>query len=104
MDKCDFCAQAAPMWWYPAKDFDMPALAGMQAVVSLKDWAACAQCYALIEANDYQALVDRTLTSYKWRWQQHFQGEHELVLRAVLWDLFTRFKENRTGPPRLIAN
>lgn len=90
--KCDFCNRI-PQWEYPAKNFHMPNPTG-QVYQSDGAWASCDGCAALIETNNYPALVQRYLKA------------RPPVVGAVMhpWvaALFREFKANRIGPRRPI--
>jgi hypothetical protein len=94
--QCDFCSAPSPVWRYPARSFVaycVPSVAGE----SVGDWAACDQCYALIETDDARGLAQRSLD--------------ELILKhpeadaaaAVLYDelaeLHQQFFAHRSGTP-----
>ena len=54
---CDFCGHHSPSWDYDCHDFltDDPDLA------SAGGWAACTPCSDLIEAEDWDGLMERCL-------------------------------------------
>ena len=56
--QCDFCSAPGPVWRYPARSFVaycVPNVAGE----SVGDWAACDQCYVLIETDVSQLTAFR---------------------------------------------
>lgn len=53
---CDFCSTAGVGFLLPARDFPMP---GQPRHVSGGGWNACTECAALIERNQWSALVRR---------------------------------------------
>ena len=58
---CDFCSEPSPAWCYPAETFIAMTI-GPVASTSDGGWAACDECHRLIEADDRQALADRSAT------------------------------------------
>lgn len=88
--RCDFCSNRPVAMRYPAASATMMHAPGF-TVVSDGDWAACATCAALVEADDREGLAVRTLR----------------LLYAPLRQLPTvrraqrqAFWEQRTGPGR----
>jgi hypothetical protein len=57
---CDFCSLSEVAWAYPAVDFVIP---GAQWG-SRGHWAACEACHDLIEANDREGLVMRSVDRF----------------------------------------
>jgi len=65
---CDFCVDPREpvRWRYPAQDFRLPnpdpgPIAG---IGSRGDWAACDACHALIDADQWATLAQRSAVSY----------------------------------------
>ena len=54
--RCDFCFAEPGDWIVPAKTFAVPV------ATSAEDWAACNTCVALIERDQWNALVRRAVT------------------------------------------
>lgn len=54
---CDFCGDAGPSWDYDCAQFAIDAI----DFGSLEGWAACTPCSDLIEADDYEGLLVRSL-------------------------------------------
>jgi hypothetical protein len=59
--RCDFCFTEPGTWIVPARTF---AVAG---ATSAEDWAACDVCVALIERDQWNALVRRVVTQTRIR-------------------------------------
>lgn len=57
---CDFCSGTPAVTAYRTPDFVMRKLPGAEAI-STEGWAACADCTALIEAGDPEAVIDRAV-------------------------------------------
>lgn len=52
---CDFCGDQNPCWDYDCAQFDLEDFG------SIGGWAACDGCSTLIEAEDYEGLLERSL-------------------------------------------
>ena len=98
--QCDFCSALGPTWRYPARSFlayYAPNIAGE----SVGDWAACDDCYALIEAKDSHGLAQRSL--------EELLGKHPEVIAAAnalyeeLSALHRKFFQHRIGAPTPIT-
>jgi len=93
---CDFCSSTPIRWWYPTRSFDMPPIAGF-VMGSIGNWAACDPCHALIEAQEWDKLRERTLDAFfalnpGVRATREQIGSHARCLHAL-------FREMRQGPP-----
>ncbi|RMH32085.1 MAG: hypothetical protein D6690_14635 [Nitrospirae bacterium] len=96
---CDFCACHPPSWTYPCTDFESPE---MSFSVSKGNWAACNDCYQLIEARDTHALIQRSATAFLSRTAEVLPQEHLPSLEHIceyLEKLYTEFERHRTGDP-----
>jgi hypothetical protein len=60
--RCDFCYADYPPWVVPAREF-----AVMPGHMSSGDWAACDECAALIERDQWSALVRRARAGWEAR-------------------------------------
>lgn len=68
---CDFCSSPDVVWSYPAHDFGLATanattgevIPEVPIIASGGNWAACACCGKLIEANDRGALMERAITT-----------------------------------------
>lgn len=89
--RCDFCNDSAPTHVLPAQDFTIPHAPTHS---SLADWAACTQCAALIERNEWNALSRRAAQAFA---RQHGRPmrPHE---RASLRALYRRLRAHVRGP------
>lgn len=56
---CDYCGDLGPCWDYDCHQFDIEEI----GFGSLGEWAACSQCSELIEAGDYDGLLERTVSA-----------------------------------------
>lgn len=64
---CDFCGQTDTCWVYPIDDFSQeldPAQPNSHELHMLGGWNACQPCYELIETEDREQLVDRSLSEF----------------------------------------
>lgn len=52
---CDFCSDPHPPWDYPCESFELWGL-----VNSLDSWGACDACHLLIQADQWDALAERS--------------------------------------------
>lgn len=107
--ECDFCGSPKIRWAYPADDFTIGAVVGitpkegavpkvLQPIGSSGPWAACDECAAFIERDDYGALRARALE------QNAASGLLEpSTARVLLTTLHAGFKKHRTGPRMEIA-
>lgn len=59
--KCDFCSATPVVRAYHVPDFNLQEVPGVQRV-SKGGWAACADCRALIDAGQEEAVIDRAVT------------------------------------------
>lgn len=60
--RCDFCYADWPAWVVPAGEFEV-----MPGHMSSGDWAACDGCAALINSNQWSALIRRAQQSWQIR-------------------------------------
>ena len=86
--RCDFCYVDYPAWVIPAREFE--ALPGH---MSAGDWAACDACVALIESNQWSALIRRAAESWQ---RRHGEPMAQQVL-AGLPRLYRLLRKNITG-------
>ena len=97
---CDFCSAAGPVWRYPARSF-IAYCAPNVVGESVEDWAACDQCYALIETDDARGLAQRSLDELILRHPE--AGAAAAVLYEQLADLHQKFFAHRSGTAVLIT-
>lgn len=95
-DRCDFCSAHEVVWRYPCRTFTAFAEHGLTGE-SVGDWAACATCATLIDFNEHEALVQRSLNTLKKLpiWQFIKAG----ITPSVIVEFHRLFREHRTGPP-----
>lgn len=60
--RCDFCYRDYPEWVVPAAEFEV-----LPGHLSTGDWAACGGCAALVESNQWSALVRRAQVGWEAR-------------------------------------
>ena len=98
--RCDFCSLPRPGWRFPANSFiDKQYEVGL----SVGDWAACEQCAALIQTEDWIGLARRTVTvSEAGRALVAIAGGEEQALGAVE-QLQQQFRSHRKGPGSRIS-
>ena len=80
--RCDFCGSLVVKWRYPAE----------------RDWLACEECHAAIQADDREALLDRaSLIPVPRTLPDRYAPK--ILERAKR--LHHEFWETRAGPPSL---
>lgn len=57
---CDFCSAPDVTWRYPASNFAAYIADGFVGE-SIGDWASCAECRDLIDADDREGLAQRSI-------------------------------------------
>lgn len=112
--RCDFCYVGKPEYVYDAKDFSI-ALGAITSGSSMPTgpkyswssigaWAACADCSALIEAEDVEALARRALEEdgpFTGLFPPEIKEKYKKTLFVRLLSiLFSIFMQERTGPRR----
>lgn len=92
-DFCDFCGVPQPKWMFPAQDFEDATAS--PTIVSQGGWACCEPCRPLVEAQEWEPLLDRFV---KRRYGKVTTAQWATILENIrpLWDGFTKA---RTGPP-----
>lgn len=96
-ERCDFDSDLNVVWEYPCRDFLMRE-EGSVDHVSRASWLACDQCSTLIEANDYDGLVDWVLSQY---YASHSAkpptNKMRNVLGSMMISLYDEFRTHRLG-------
>lgn len=110
MIRCDFCLKAdlenlpSPAWEYPAAPME---IADGPFTGSEDDFAACDDCYQLIEAHDIEALIARVVYMQPAHMPEgtlvdggfvHYAPEPQRVAPAR--ENILRFMDARKGPAR----
>lgn len=97
--RCDFCSRPGVAVSYDATDFDTghKERDGSHHV-SRGGWAACQACSDMVEANDRDGLVNRSMEAYG-ELQSDAPKHHEVV-EAALRKVHDDFFEHRVGPGR----
>ena len=86
---CDFCGDGWPSWDYDCHDF----VARLPDLASMGGWAACDACSELIEADDWDAVLERSLILGR-----KLGREEETRVDATL--MHKGFREHRYGERR----
>jgi hypothetical protein len=99
---CDFCHDPKPALLFPAKDLTVEELPGtVQAngstYLSVGGWSACLGCGALIEADDYDALLNRAMERCP---AISAEDRNNPDLRKLISGTYAQFRSARTGPPQ----
>lgn len=97
---CDFCSSPAVIWRYPAMDSNPAAALIIQnkdekelvLLNSEGDWAACEECAVLIEAEDKEGLLERTLAH-----SPELEGIPKHVVRTLTRSIHNGFWEHCFG-------
>lgn len=93
---CDFCSSKEVTWSYNAEDFSVPEAEWG----SRGGWAACDTCHDLIEADQREALLLRSVETFFIRHEDLPDNpENRQILRSNLEDLHGRFFTARIGNP-----
>jgi hypothetical protein len=100
--QCDFCGAPSPAWDYPAADFDFEMIGpdGMKIVQrSIGEWSACEKCSNCIEADDYEALAQRSggMRAFRHLPKAHQTPRIEAKMLAHVKAHFDHFRVHRTG-------
>ncbi len=94
--QCDFCSVPEVCWSYPALDFvDQSVVTPTQIIISqsVGAWAACDECHRLIEADDREALLERSVGKFV-----EFYGVLPPALAEDIRRLHDQFFAHRCGP------
>lgn len=95
--RCDFCSSPDVKWDYPAEDFmvkmpkDAPADWGSEG-----GFAACDLCHDLIEKDDRNGLLDRSVKTFV----EMYGGIAEPELRVGISKVHDGFWRSRKGAAR----
>lgn len=86
--KCDFCSSKDVAWSYPCHDF----MILNYGIASDGPWAACEECHALIEKEQWMDLHLRSAETHPLRGQVSM-----LTLVNIMADVHEAFKIGRAG-------
>lgn len=92
---CDFCSSPRLFARYPARDFVAAKLETPTRALnacSRGDWSACKSCAELIEASRWDALLERSVATFREKYGQWIPPS---ALRGFIHDLHKQFRENR---------
>lgn len=87
MEVCDFCSQKPVVWSYHV--FPIPVTLGPAATND--DWAACARCKELVDNDQRQSLLDRSISFVA-------TGSGKSGLRQALGHVHGQFFDVKNGP------
>ncbi len=93
---CDFC-HGRPTKLFPARDFTVAV--ETKNALSVSAWSACDPCAALVEADDYGALIERVMQLVP---SIPVEDRNNPDLIRLLKDTYAKFRAARTGPPQRI--
>lgn len=94
--KCDFCSSPNIKWAYPCRDFTIPEnLAGSHG-----SFAACDECKALVESDNREALLNRSVNTIPFFKQGHIPTGLKRLLKEEIRRIHNSFFANRLGPVR----
>lgn len=85
---CDFCSDPHITTDYACKTFEHPDK--RLGWGSLDDWAACAECAALVDAEKWEELADRSMLQY-----DTLPDDEKPIIREVVAELHQLFNQNR---------
>jgi hypothetical protein len=93
---CDFCSSREIYADYPAQDFNvwqLPKPDGTKLNInSESDWAACKTCADLIDAENWDTLLERSLKAFRKKYGAMLP---EAEMRRSIADLHRQFRQNR---------
>jgi hypothetical protein len=93
---CDFCSDSPIYADYPARDFNVSQLPKPDGsklnINSESDWAACKTCAGLIDANNWDALLDRSVETFRKKYGHRLPVAEA---RRSIAELHRKFRENR---------
>lgn len=103
---CDFCMKPHPTWDFPAAPFHawtevLPEVTNDMA--SINEWAACDDCRLLVEADEYEALAERSYLHQMMHMPDMLNIPKVIVMHSIR-DLHEKFRAARTGPPQKIPS
>lgn len=94
---CDFCSGSPIYASYPAKSFTAQQMENPESgkkvnINSQADWAACKTCADLVDTNQWDALLSRSVETFRYRYGGMIPDRE---LRNFISDLHRKFRENR---------
>lgn len=97
-EKCDFCNNRPVTAHYDAEDFVMQVVGVTKPAVDLGSggsWAACSQCEVLIDADDWEGLVNRAISFF---FAEHSEMADTLTIHELteqMWSLYRQLREHK---------
>ncbi len=100
---CDFCSSPEVVQAYMAEDFtalEIREAENRTRFNSLGAWAACRECAALIEAEGWEALLERSLRTFLASMPPELvlQPEQKGEIRRLLGEAQEQFRKLRKKP------
>jgi hypothetical protein len=98
---CDICSAPDPPWRYPAEDFiasETEGLSGILVQESIGGWAACDECRAIIDREDWHGLAVRAADTLL---AQCAIFDRDWLIDEMI-QLHQRFAASRRGPAERI--
>lgn len=87
--RCDFCNEDDPTRVVPARSFE---LADVPQSASVRGWAACDTCAALVDTGQWSALTRRARAGFEGRY-----GPMDAVGVTALKGMYRQLRKNVTG-------
>ena len=79
---CDFCAEPNPAHSIECAPFIMWSGSGLEHW-SDNAWAVCSTCFDLIQANQWERVIDRAIRSYPAKLTQAESSAYRAMLRVT---------------------
>lgn len=91
---CDFCSAPNPPRKYPCGPVLMMVVGGVEQW-SRDAWAACEICAALIDANEWESLLERTMSTDKF--SAYLDDVDREIYKAMVRGLQHKFRVGKMG-------
>lgn len=103
--RCEFCLAPFAPWVYPTGRFTIPAVGRMRAYEDDGQWAVCSECRALIDREDRDALLMRSMKA-ETRDGLWDAARPEVVAEVTAWKtrMLDAFWANLRGPAQPITS
>lgn len=103
---CDFCHDPVPRWRYGCQDFSVVAVSDKGNLHGLQEstgsWHACNTCKEMIDANDREALLSRTVERFLLVERPNATAAQREFIRKACAAHFDGFFRLRTGPAEVL--
>jgi hypothetical protein len=100
---CDFCATPDPRWIFPARDFLTGTVSADGEHGSYGGWAACDDCKAVVEEG-IEPTISRAADRFMEKHPVEDLPHYREGIASALRETYTRFFDNRLGPPVLLGD